>query len=75
MRKSTWRKSSADELWLARLSGWCEQVGFADNSPRQLAAQTLSLAGDPAGGYRGNVVIGIKGSDSARVTSGEPIPI
>jgi protocatechuate 3,4-dioxygenase beta subunit len=33
---------------------------FADNTPRQLAAQTPSLAGDPSGGYRGRVLIGLK---------------
>jgi protocatechuate 3,4-dioxygenase beta subunit len=33
---------------------------FADNTPGQLAAQTPSLAGDPSGGYRGEVVIGLK---------------
>jgi hypothetical protein len=41
----------------------------------QLAAQTPALTGDVATGYRGGVVIGVKGSDSALVTSGEPIPI
>ncbi len=34
---------------------------FADNTPRQLAAQTPALQGDPARGYRGKVVIGLKG--------------
>jgi protocatechuate 3,4-dioxygenase beta subunit len=34
---------------------------FADNTPRQLAAQTPELTGDGASGYRGRVVIGIKG--------------
>jgi protocatechuate 3,4-dioxygenase beta subunit len=33
---------------------------FADNSPGQLAAQTPSLEGDPAEGYRGEVLIGLK---------------
>lgn len=33
---------------------------FADNTPKQLAAQTLALSGDPASGYRGAVTIGIK---------------
>lgn len=34
---------------------------FANNTPRQLAAQTPVLEGDVAGGYRGAVVIGLKG--------------
>jgi protocatechuate 3,4-dioxygenase beta subunit len=34
---------------------------FADNTPKQLAAQTLALSGDPAGGYRGTITIGLKG--------------
>lgn len=34
---------------------------FADNTPLQLAAQTPALTGDVAGGYRGRVVIGLKG--------------
>lgn len=34
---------------------------FADNTPRQLAAQTPALTGDPATGYRGRVVIGLNG--------------
>jgi protocatechuate 3,4-dioxygenase beta subunit len=34
---------------------------FAGNTPKQLAAQTLALSGDPAGGYRGTVTIGLKG--------------
>jgi hypothetical protein len=38
---------------------------FADNTPLQLAAQTPALTGDVATGYRGGVVIGIKGRDGA----------
>jgi protocatechuate 3,4-dioxygenase beta subunit len=34
---------------------------FANNTPRQLAAQTPELTGDPTAGYRGSVVIGLKG--------------
>lgn len=34
---------------------------FANNTPRQLAAQTPELAGDVVAGYRGRVVIGLKG--------------
>jgi protocatechuate 3,4-dioxygenase beta subunit len=34
---------------------------FANNTPRQLAAQTPELTGDPTAGYRGQVVIGLKG--------------
>ena len=34
---------------------------FADNTAKQLAAQTPALTGTVAGGYRGGVVIGIKG--------------
>jgi protocatechuate 3,4-dioxygenase beta subunit len=33
---------------------------FADNTPKQLAAQTPELAGDPSSGYRGTVTIGLK---------------
>jgi len=33
---------------------------FANNTPVQLAAQTPELTGDPAKGYRGRVVIGVK---------------
>lgn len=33
---------------------------FADNTPRQLAAQTLSLQGNPANGYQGTVTIGLR---------------
>jgi protocatechuate 3,4-dioxygenase beta subunit len=32
---------------------------FADNTPKQLAAQTAMLTGDTQAGYRGHVVIGI----------------
>lgn len=35
---------------------------FANNTPRQLAAQTPVLEADGAGGYRGKVVIGLKSS-------------
>jgi protocatechuate 3,4-dioxygenase beta subunit len=38
---------------------------FADNTPLQLAAQTPALTGDVASGYRGSVVIGVKGRDGA----------
>lgn len=38
---------------------------FANNTPKQLAAQTPSLTGDVVGGYRGGVVIGIKGEEVA----------
>ena len=34
---------------------------FANNTPKQLAAQTPELSPDGAGGYRGSVVIGFKG--------------
>lgn len=34
---------------------------FANNTPRQLAAQRPVIEGDVAGGYRGRVVIGLKG--------------
>ncbi|HET6322856.1 MAG TPA: hypothetical protein VFF87_12450 [Hyphomicrobium sp.] len=34
---------------------------FADNTPKQLAAQTPELSPDGSGGYRGTVVIGLKG--------------
>lgn len=34
---------------------------FANNTPNQLAAQTPALTGDVAGGYRGGVVIALKG--------------
>lgn len=33
---------------------------FANNTPRQLAAQTPNLTGSPGAGYRGQVVIGLK---------------
>lgn len=33
---------------------------FANNTKKQLAAQTASLTGDAAGGYKGGVVIGLK---------------
>jgi protocatechuate 3,4-dioxygenase beta subunit len=32
---------------------------FANNTPRQLAAQMPKISGDPASGYRGRVVIGL----------------
>ncbi|MDH4981568.1 hypothetical protein [Hyphomicrobium sp. D-2] len=35
---------------------------FANNTPRQLAAQTPVMEADGAGGYRGKVVIGLKSS-------------
>lgn len=34
---------------------------FANNTPRQLAAQRPVVDGDPARGYRGRVVVGLKG--------------
>jgi protocatechuate 3,4-dioxygenase beta subunit len=34
---------------------------FANNTPLQLAAQTPALEGDISGGYRGTVVVGLKG--------------
>ncbi len=37
---------------------------FANNTPRQLAAQTPELSGDASAGYRGRVVIGLKGAAS-----------
>jgi hypothetical protein len=40
---------------------------FADNTPKQLAAQTPALRGDVASGYRGGVVIGLKGRDGAPI--------
>jgi protocatechuate 3,4-dioxygenase beta subunit len=40
---------------------------FANNTPKQLAAQTPELSGDVASGYRGGVVIGLKGRDSAPI--------
>jgi protocatechuate 3,4-dioxygenase beta subunit len=33
---------------------------FADNTPKQLAAQTVSMSGGMATGYRGEVTIGVK---------------
>lgn len=33
---------------------------FADNTPRQLAAQTLAMTGSPDTGYKGEVTIGLK---------------
>ncbi|HMB77181.1 MAG TPA: hypothetical protein VKN76_12330 [Kiloniellaceae bacterium] len=35
-------------------------VIFADNTPKQLAAQTLAMTGEPETGYRGEVTIGLK---------------
>jgi hypothetical protein len=32
---------------------------FADNTPKQLAAQTPELTGDPGSGYRGMVTVGL----------------
>jgi len=34
---------------------------FADNTPKQLAAQTIAMTGNPDEGYRGDVTIGLKG--------------
>lgn len=33
---------------------------FADNTPKQLAAQTLAMVGSPGEGYQGEVTIGLK---------------
>ncbi|GHC47812.1 dioxygenase family protein [Neogemmobacter tilapiae] len=43
---------------LAR-SGLARDMVFADNAPEQLAAQTLTITGDPASGLAGSVMVGL----------------